>query len=281
MQEIIPLPKPSYGRYVCYPEYIGKVMDDEGHAVYRSGASSDPFHYTYNLHLVFKGEGTLTSMGRIYELSGGTGFLYGPGLTQEYKANPDCPWEACWVHFSGAYAAELLQDKGTADAWLFSFSDTETVHRLFHSLLESARTFRIEEEASISSRLYELLVRIQYHATQLNEPKDPQWESIRSAADYIRNHCHEDLRLEDMANKAGYSPSYFSRRFHEIIGRPPISFMTESRIVRAKQLLTNTEMTVKQIGEASGFAESSYFIQIFRRHEQMTPAQFRSMFRSG
>ncbi|MNV88501.1 Bifunctional transcriptional activator/DNA repair enzyme AdaA [compost metagenome] len=81
-----------------------------------------------------------------------------------------------------------------------------------------------------------------------------------------------------MAEHAGYSSYYFSRMFHEAIGRTPMQWLLESRIVVAKQLLVSTGWTVKQIAEATCFTQSSYFIARFREQTGLTPMQYRQLF---
>lgn len=49
------------------------------------------------------------------------------------------------------------------------------------------------------------------------------------------------------------------------------------KIQAAKMLLAETQKTVDQIAEETGFCDSSYFCKIFKRFESITPSQFRSI----
>ena len=81
-----------------------------------------------------------------------------------------------------------------------------------------------------------------------------------------------------MAEQAGFSTYYFSRMFHEVMGRPPIEWLFECRLVVAKQLLMSTEWTIKQVAEVTCFSQSSYFIARFREHTGQTPQEYRRLY---
>lgn len=280
MRENLFLPRPAFSRYVCFPDMIGGYRDYPEHEVHREAHSTDmDLDKLYNLHIVLSGRGYVVSEGITYELTRGHGFLYGPGLSQRYHADRREPWEIRWAHFFGRQVEELLDGKGLGQVWLFATSDITVVERSFDRMLEMGRTYRIEEEAAVSAQLYEILMRIQQHATQLNASSDNALEKMRIAANFIRTHYRQPLTLADMAAQAGYSHSYFSRKFHELMGQKPMEMLLESRLLYAKRLLVSTPLAVKEIALESGFTQSSYFISCFRRAENMTPEQFRTLHR--
>ena len=64
------------------------------------------------------------------------------------------------------------------------------------------------------------------------------------------------------------------------IGTSPHSYLTEVRLLHAKQLLLETSDSIEQIAAACAFCSSSNFIRTFRRINGLTPAKFRQMFHS-
>lgn len=275
-QEFIFLPRPSYSRYICYPEFMGGYANHKHHRVNRVSTTDEyDFKHTYNLHLVLDGKGVIQSEGRAYELSAGTGFLYGPGVPQIYGAVERDPWNIRWVHFNGNHMDELLDGKGVGQVWMFTLQDFPYMKRLMEEMMELGRQYKVENESKLSALLYELLVAIQQHAAPLHTQPMNIAASCKQVADYIRNHCTASLSLSELAKQSGYSMHYFSRKFHEIIGKKPIEYVMESRVLYAKRLLLSTDLSVKHIALESGFTQTSYFIRSFRRVEGMTPEQFR------
>lgn len=277
MQEHLFFPAPSSERYLCYPDFIGGYRHRPEHAVDRP-ARSDDLHLNrlYNLHLVLGGQGTVRCGGRSFELREGEGFLYGPAMAQRYASDRSDPWDIRWVHFSCFAADRLLGSRGLGEPWLFRLKDQSPVTGFMERLLCLGRGFDLGREAEVSAVLYELLLRLVADAAPLAMPRDPSVPGIRAAAEYIRGHCADPaLSMAEVAALAGYSVPYFSRKFHQLMHRTPSAYLLEARVLHAKQLLVSTKLTVREIATASGFSQSSYFIQCFRKVEQMTPEQFR------
>lgn len=277
MQEHLFFPAPSSERYVCYPDFVGGYSDRPEHAVDRPARSEDlHLNRLYNLHLVLGGQGTVRYGGRSFELREGEGFLYGPAMAQRYASDRSDPWDIRWVHFSCFAADRLLGSRGLGEPWLFRLKDQSPVAGCMERLLRLGRGFDLGREAEVSALLYELLLRLVADATPLAVPRDPSVPGIRAAAEYIRGHCSDPaLSMAEVAALAGYSIPYFSRKFHQLMQRTPSAYLLEARVLHAKQLLVSTSLTVREIAAASGFSQSSYFIQCFRKVEQMTPEQFR------
>ncbi|MNL70641.1 HTH-type transcriptional activator Btr [compost metagenome] len=81
-----------------------------------------------------------------------------------------------------------------------------------------------------------------------------------------------------MARLSGYSSYHFLRLFRLVMGKTPNRFLTDCRLARAKLLLVSTGLTVAEIARQAGFAQSSYFIKVFREFEGMPPNQYRRVF---
>ncbi|MDQ0059048.1 helix-turn-helix transcriptional regulator [Paenibacillus harenae] len=282
MREHIFLPKPLFPRHVCFPDFIGGYRDFPEHSVNRSYRTTEfNLDRFYNLHIVLDGKGCVFTEGKRYELAGGQGFLYGPGLRQSYRSDPYEPWNIRWVHFFGERLEELFDGKGIDEPWLFSIADMPPVEALMDKLLVLGRSYRIEDEFRVASTLYEMLTQLQFGADRLNEPINLAADKIRAVANYVRSRSSEPFSIEQAAALAGYSTHYFSRKFGQTFGMSFPDFLLESRLIQAKRLLASTSLTVKQIAFETGFSQASYFSSCFRRLVGMTPQQFRSMHTQG
>lgn len=276
MREHLFFPSPSFPHYPCYPDFIGGYSSYPGHAVDRPPHSSDlKLNRLYNLHLILGGKGYVTWGGKRFALEAGSGFMYGPGLPQRYGADPGEPWDIRWIHFDCNGLEPLMGTRGVGEVWMFKPKDIASLNTCMEELLALGRAFDLEQEARASAVLYELLLHIMKDASPLAFPRDPAISNIYAAADYIRANCTRSLSLADMAGLTGYSIPYFSRKFHQLTGKTPTAYLLESRILHAKQLLVSTSWTIKEIAEASGFSQSSYFIQCFKKAVHLTPEHFR------
>ncbi|MFO1041529.1 MAG: AraC family transcriptional regulator [Planctomycetaceae bacterium] len=98
---------------------------------------------------------------------------------------------------------------------------------------------------------------------------------INSTVDYIREHHHERLTVEDLAARAALSPRQLHRKFREVFGLSVQEFLIKTRIQAASDVLLRTDQPISGIAADFGFCDQSAFTQLFRKHMGLTPRQFR------
>ena len=99
--------------------------------------------------------------------------------------------------------------------------------------------------------------------------------ALEKAIDYMKRRYALKLTLEEVAEYAGYSPTYFSRIFREDTGMTFKEYLNELRIEKSKTLLLTSGMTVTEISSMLGFNDQSYFCKIFKSSTGVTPDKFR------
>ncbi len=99
-----------------------------------------------------------------------------------------------------------------------------------------------------------------------------QQERIRQI---IRRDYMNELSVSDIADELGYSEAYFCKLFKQYFGQSFISFLTDYRIREAKRLLTGTNISVKDAGQAVGYADANYFAKVFKRVTGQSPTDCR------
>lgn len=91
----------------------------------------------------------------------------------------------------------------------------------------------------------------------------------------IEKDYDKKLTVADMAKECGYSASHFMRWFKEATGSGFSSYLIEYRLGRAAQALQNSNDSVLEISEQTGFENLSNFNRLFKKRFEMTPSQFR------
>ena len=92
---------------------------------------------------------------------------------------------------------------------------------------------------------------------------------------YIRENYHTSLSLQKAAQAMNYSDTHFCRLFKQCFKVNFSAYLTAYRVERAKELLLGTMATVKEVGIACGYADTSYFIRVFKRITGATPSEYR------
>lgn len=98
---------------------------------------------------------------------------------------------------------------------------------------------------------------------------------IDRAVSYIRDHFHEPVNLTDLAKRTGMSVRQFNRRFREVFGTNPRTFLIKTRIQAACEVLRSGDKPIAEIALDFGFCDQSAFTQHFRKHMGITPATYR------
>ena len=99
---------------------------------------------------------------------------------------------------------------------------------------------------------------------------------VRKAMDYIETHYGESITLDMASAYVHLSPAYLSRIFSKKTGIGFTEYLTQLRLKRAKQQLRMTTDTIDNIAAATGFSSSSYFSAVFKKHEGITPSEYRA-----
>lgn len=95
------------------------------------------------------------------------------------------------------------------------------------------------------------------------------------AVSYIREHFHEAVNMSELARRTGMSVRQFNRKFREVFGTNPRTFLIKTRIQAACEDLRSTEKPLAEIALDYGFCDQSSFTQHFRTHMGITPLRYR------
>lgn len=102
---------------------------------------------------------------------------------------------------------------------------------------------------------------------------------IRLAADKIRSyieiHYKEDVSLQDLAGMMDYSDAYFCKIFKQCFHKSFIVYLSEFRVEKAKELLEDTMVNIKDVSSSVGYRDSNYFAKVFKRMTGHTPSEYR------
>ena len=99
--------------------------------------------------------------------------------------------------------------------------------------------------------------------------------SVERAKAYIAERYNKDISLDDVSREMDISPYYFSKLFKEETGENFIEYLTSLRINKAKQLISGTDMSMKEICTEVGYADPNYFSRIFKKNVGVTPTEYK------
>lgn len=106
---------------------------------------------------------------------------------------------------------------------------------------------------------------------------------VKEIQDYVQTHYKDDIHLEHLAREVYFvDPGYLSRLFKKRTGMGFSQYVLSIRMHKARHLLRHEgNLSIAEIAGEVGYNESSYFIQMYKRHYGETPGQYRNQLESS
>ncbi len=203
-------------------------------------------------------------------------FLF-PGVWHRYRPDRQTGWDEHWVGFDGVMARSWVKNKffssrapvfkpGQEEKWLTLFTELLTVIKLNRPALQQVM-------AGFTAQMLGLL----YSGQQAGLAGDDQALLIvQKAITRMQTELEKGLNAQALARELNVSYSSFRHLFQQHTGSSPHQYLLELRLVRARNLLTETSLSVKEISQQTGFEDEHYFCRFFKMKTGLTPGLWRS-----
>ena len=143
---------------------------------------------------------------------------------------------------------------------IHSIGYEEHFHKIMYSILnEHVNTYKEIENL---------------HAIR-HSTREELFRRVSIAHDYIRSYFDKPIKLDEIARVACISPNHLLRTYYQIYGRTPHQHISEFRIQKAKQLLSNTDKNMTDITFILGFQNPVSFSKMFKQHVGIPPIEYR------
>lgn len=104
-------------------------------------------------------------------------------------------------------------------------------------------------------------------------------DDVLAAVRYIREQVHRQVTVQDLLRAVPVNRRYLERKFKQHLGRSPLQEIRRVRLEKAKQLLSETDLSMPAIARRSGFPNAARLANVFHAGTGMTPSQYRKAFR--
>ena len=233
----------------------------------------------YQLLYNTAGEGTFesTHCPKTY-IKPGDMFLLFPGEWHSYHPKAHTGWNSFWIGFKG----KNMDDRVKAG---FLLPEKPIYHVGYSFVIESLykRAYEIAmEEAAYSQQtlagIVNYLIGTMYSLERNIElgKNQMQVDMINRARLRIRESLETDVTIQQIADEQGVSYSNFRKLFKEYTGLSPATYQQELRLLRAKELLTTTELSIKEIAYRLNFESPDYFSAKFKAKIGLKPSEIRA-----
>ncbi len=249
-----------------------------GYHVWRPSGSRD-----YLLIFTVAGSGRMTWERSHIDTKVGDVTIYRPSSPQDYQTSPLADhWEMIWAHLQApaTWQPYLPGPEALPGLWLHRLEDPAIRERVQRRLAEMVRAerstglLRIERAMNALEAALLLLAEASSTFTRsaLSDRLDPR---LAPALERIHQQLDQPITVDDLARAAHLSPSRFAHLFRQQLGRPPLQYLHDQRIQRARQLLERTGLSIAQVAERVGYHDPFYFSRRFHDHAGQSPSDYR------
>jgi AraC-like DNA-binding protein len=207
----------------------------------------------------------------------GSVMLLFPGAWHRYRPDDDTGWEEHWLGFDGDVVRRWVKrgffsedapiyKTSHDDRWLVLFSDLIAFIKLDPPALQQVM-------AGFAAQMLGLL----YAGHQVALSGGEQASSIvQQAIARMRSDMTSNLEIKVLAEELNVGYSSFRHTFQQHTGSSPHRYLLELRLARARNLLEETSLNIKEIAQHAGFEDEHYFCRFFKQKTGCTPGQWRS-----
>ena len=242
----------------------------------------------HDLWYILGGRGRAVMRNGSFELLPGTVLWMRPGGEYKITQDPGDPLSMNFIHF------DLMDKKGSVRPYdaplppeiLFPL-DVRLVEVLTSRVVELCPYFGASHPVyipmanKIAARLFEVL--LMHLDAETDLPTDTVMSRtqlhhrnlVLSVANVIKENPAAVFSVSAFARKAGYSREHFSRIFKTVMGRSIETYVIEVRLIRAKEYLSDTDMTIKEIASSMGYQNENFFSRQFKKKTGTCPTSFR------
>lgn len=110
-------------------------------------------------------------------------------------------------------------------------------------------------------------------------PDAENCETLQPLLEWLLLHLDEPLTVDDLAQRSHMAPRTFARKFRAETGASPHDWLTHQRVLYARRLLEETDLSVEAVAVKAGFGDSAALRHHFSRRAGTTPQQYRQTFK--
>jgi len=232
----------------------------------------------YQINYITEGAGIYENMKGKSKILPGSLIFVKPGEWHRYRPKKKTGWVEHYVGFTGTIAHQMYRNK-----W---FSQKNSVVEVGHreEILDTYYKifqYTLEEKPGYQQINAGEIVKMLGYIVTLDKQRDFKGKRvekiIQGACFSIRENVESLIDFQAYAEENNIGYSYFRKMFKKYTGLPPGQYHLELKILRAKEMLLSTNLSVKEISFELGFQSIYYFSRVFKNKLGVSPSEIRKM----
>ena len=237
-------------------------------------------HYT-ELFFIVNGKGQFLIQEQVFPVDVNDLVIINPGVLHTEVSLNAQPLEYIVLGISGIELA--VGESGNGHFCLLDHFESVEISSCIRNILRETELKNTGYRDVCQAYMEVLIIRMMRRIAISAQEKPQSISGNRQCASVRRHidlHFKESLTLEQLAEEAHMNKYYLAHAFKREYGVSPINYMISRRIEESKYLLSETDLSMSQIAQILGFSSLSYFSQVFRKTQAVSPIEFRQKSKS-
>jgi len=232
------------------------------------------------IEYVIEGRGYLNVDGQNYAAMAGDVYILRKKTTHTYWSDAKSPWVKIFFNIRGSLAEKILDEYqlGTKDKVVLSGEGLEQDFRDMLERLSDNTVGQTERFDDAAVDFLKIIIKLsnldKMHGNRKDDLMSVETE-MNTLIKYITMNPKRIVSNQELADVIFHSKDYVIKRFFANFGVTPYEYQIQQKIFRAKNLLGNTKMSVKEIADSLGYDDQHYFSYMFKKRCGMSPTQYR------
>lgn len=231
----------------------------------------------FSIELVEHGSGQVALDGVTYQLSAGSVFAYGPGVTHRIRTDRKARLRKYFVNFTGVESTRLLESAGLSLAGYAMVAPVAEVQVLFNELLRDGATNDSLSGPMCSALLRSLCLRISAYQVNAATNQSESYRSYQLCVAHIDKNAKRLTSVAQVAFDCGLDPSYLARLFKRHGRQTPYQYLTRVRMNLAAEILLDSALPVAEVANSMGCDDPFHFSRSFKSTFGVSPTVFRTL----
>ncbi|MGX7163211.1 AraC family transcriptional regulator [Enterococcus massiliensis] len=247
------------------------------------GAASKMHHHDFlEISLVLEGEAhyQFEKMNPL-TLHAGNILLFNPGYRHaERQTEGTCSHQLHIgirnISLEGLSRNHFPNQRPLLDLGKYQHQVMEKAWLLTREIAEKQNEFQVMQKALVMEMLVLILRGLEEKhnnlTSYLSKKEKRQQQIVNYTIYFLENHYEEEITLEKLAQDQYISATYLSKIFKEATGMSPINYLITIRLSRAKELLKNDKLSIKEVATTVGYQDAFHFSKSFKKQFGTAPS---------
>ncbi|WP_105614607.1 AraC family transcriptional regulator [Vallitalea okinawensis] len=263
----------SGGMVPCV-QAVGKYICDNSYVIKRKKYNSILVIFTTD------GQGCLKYKNQKYTTRKGEGFIINCNEPHVYFTGETGEWKFQWVHFKGEQSFNQVNYILDHHGPFYRDEVNGLINKKIRLMIDIAANKGVYYDILLSGYLNDIMTHLMLKTIEQNSKNIIIPPIVLNAIDMIESHYANTIGLDALAKKLFVNKYYLIRIFKRYMGITPYEYLIKYRLNQAKSLLESSSLSITEIAFSVGFSDSSYFIKVFKQHEDTTPLSYRKYWSS-